>query len=410
VKVAVPVAGYESLASWLPRFPVAAGDNEQAAADMFVGQDYATLTAMRAPRPTLLIYNAEDDCCFRAALVRPYVYNATKPFFALYGKADDLQYHENTDPSTHNYQSDNRLQAYRFFSQHFNLPVVDHEIPVDPQIRSCKELEVGLPRDNLTILALARELAGEIKRLPTPAGGRERVRRADGERKKLIEVVRYKPVDVGDARAVTTTKHRGIESLGYRFEMSNNLPAAGIWLKGIRIPGNARITIVLNDKGKKFAAEDVVNRVNGGDQVLALDLLFTGDSSTEGIPMTWAFPETLAAEGERPLGMEAAQLLALAHWIKKNAGAPAVRLESRGIRTGVVALVASAIEPGLFSEVVIHDGMQSLGYLLSKPVHYDEAADLFCLDLYKEFDLNEIAALAGTGVVSWESSIATPQQ
>src|SRR2546422_7998332 len=34
------------------------------------GVDYTHLTAMMAPRPTLLIYDAEDDCCFRAPLVK----------------------------------------------------------------------------------------------------------------------------------------------------------------------------------------------------------------------------------------------------------------------------------------------------------------------------------------------------
>ena len=63
------------------------------------------------------------------------------------------------------------------------------------------------------------------------------------------------------------------------------------------------------------------------------------------------------------------------------------------MRMQTVALVASALEPDLFSEVVVHDGIPSLGYLISKPVHYEESADMFCLGLYKHFDLNEIAAL-----------------
>ena len=290
------------------------------------------------------------------------------------------------------------------------MPIVEHESPVDAEIKSYEELEVGLPADNLTLLTLARKLADEIKRQPTPPKGRERTRWADAERKKLTEVVRYKPVSVSDAAAISATKDKGVESLEYRFDLNNNLPAAGSWLKAIAIPSNARITVVLNDKGKKFATDDVVNRVNRGDQVLSLDLLFTGDSSTESIPRAWAYPEMLAAEGDRPLGMEAAQLLALAHWIEKHAGTQAIRLESRGIRTQIVALVASAIEPGLFSEVVIHDGIRSLGYLLTAPVHYEDAADLFCLDLYKDFDLDEMAALAGATVVSCESYVATPQK
>ena len=62
------------------------------------------------------------------SLVKPYVYDAVKPFFKVYGKEDVFSWHENTDPSTHNYQLDNRLQAYRFFSKHFGLPAIEQEL------------------------------------------------------------------------------------------------------------------------------------------------------------------------------------------------------------------------------------------------------------------------------------------
>src|SRR5579872_7353174 len=145
VAVSVPVAGYSAFVSKLERVGDY-GDNEQVPQDFLAGQDYPHLTAMRAPRPTLIIHNAEDDCCFRAPLVKPYIYEDVKPFFRLFGKEDAFQWHENTDPSTHNYQLDNRLQAYRFFSKHFGLPFIEQEIPVDGEVKSYDELVVGLPK------------------------------------------------------------------------------------------------------------------------------------------------------------------------------------------------------------------------------------------------------------------------
>ena len=65
----------------------------------------------------------------------------------------------------------------------------------------------------------------------------------------------------------------------------------------------------------------------------------------------------------------------------------------------VVALIAAALEPSLFSDVVIRRGIPSLRYLLDKPVKYQEAPDLFCLDLYKFTDLDRLAALAAPSVV-----------
>src|SRR5208283_3996535 len=95
-----------------------AGDIEQNASDLLVGQDYSTLTAIRAPLPTLEINNAEDNCCFRAALVKPYIYEAVRPFFRLYGKEEALQFHENTNISAHNYELDDRHQAYGFLAKY----------------------------------------------------------------------------------------------------------------------------------------------------------------------------------------------------------------------------------------------------------------------------------------------------
>jgi hypothetical protein len=106
------------------------------------------------------------------------------------------------------------------------------------------------------------------------------------------------------------------------------------------------------------------------------------------------FSEMLASVGNRPLGLEAAQLIALANWGRDRWHAPSVRMEGTGIRSQVEALVASAIAPHLFSEVAVQGGMHSLSYLLDKPVGYPEFADLFCLDLYKDFDLDRLIVLA----------------
>src|SRR5437667_9991924 len=231
---------------------------------------------MMAPRPTLLIYNAEDDCCFRASLVKPLVFDAIRPIFKLYGKEEALGWHENRDPGTHNYQRDNRLQAYRFFSQHFNLPLIESEIPSDSEIKSYDELVVGLPKNNLTILGLARQLAGAIRRQPIPSDAAARAAWATDQRTQLKTLVRYKPVNIERLWTVANTKNKGLESKSYLFSMSNGLSANAVCLKAINAPDNAPATVVLNDKGKKAAGTEVSDRVNRSEQVLAIDLLFTG--------------------------------------------------------------------------------------------------------------------------------------
>jgi hypothetical protein len=63
----VEVAGFGSRQSNLIR-PGDTNEVEESPTDFTVGEDYSFLVAMRAPRATLLVHNAEDDCCFRADL------------------------------------------------------------------------------------------------------------------------------------------------------------------------------------------------------------------------------------------------------------------------------------------------------------------------------------------------------
>lgn len=404
ITAAAPVAGFSSIR---PRIEVRwygdLGDVEQSPTDAFKDADYPHLVALRAPKPTLIIHNAEDDCCFRAPLVKPLNYDATKPLFKLYGKEDALGWHENTDPSTHNYQLDNRTQVYRFFSRAFNVPPFEEDQSVAAEIKSYDELVVGLPKDNLTILGLARKMAAQTNRLPIPAESAARARWASSEREKLRQVVRMEPVKIASPWAVAITKSKGVESFSYLFRMENGLSASGVWVKAIASPAHAPATIVLNDQGKKAAGAEVSDRVNRGEQVLALDLVFTGDAWQKNDPQLWE--QFLHAVGQRPLGMEAAQLIAISRWMAEPSAGAKVRVEATGIRNQVAALTAAALEPELFSDVVVHEGMRSLGYLLEKPVEFHEAAELFCLDLYKEFDLDRLAAMAAPTRVSTQKFV-----
>ncbi len=396
VAVSMPVAGFASTRTRVEAREFGdLGDLEQNAADMLVGLDYPHLVAMRAPRPTLLAYNAEDDCCFRAPMAKPYIYDAVRPVFRLYGKESALAWHENREPGNHNYQLDNRVQAYRFFSEQFGLSPAEEEIPVDGDIKSYEELVVGLPKDNLTILGLAKKLSLEIMRPPIPQGTDAGSTWADSERQKLRTVVRYKPLEVRRAWITANSKNKEVETLSRLFEMNNDLYVAATLLKAIRTPANAAATIVIHDKGRRESAEVVSERINRGEQVLAADLLFMGDAWAKNEPYLYA--QIIEAQGDRCIGLQAAQLIAMTRWIQSLSGAGMVRLEATGMRSQTAALVASALEPDLYSVVCVHEGIPSLGSLLDKPVLYSEAPELFCLDLFKDFDLDRLALIATKG-------------
>jgi dienelactone hydrolase len=441
IAVAVGACGYFSFTSAIERHSDV-GDLEYHPHDQFIDGDYSTLTAMMAPRSILLMYGAEDQYGLRAPLQKPHLYDEMRPFFKLYGKDDNIAFHENIDPGTHNYELDNRQQSYAFFTRHFNMPVVEHEVPVDGEVKSYQELQVGIPKDNLTITGLARKIAAGFERPPVPTDAASRTKWANASRARLKEVVRYKAVALRHAWPLFSTRNKGLRSIGYRLEFNNDLSATAIWLKSTTAADDAPLAMLLDDSGLRSVRMDIISdpvrlqtlstspenavpwHINRGEQVLAVNLLFTGDASPDypkdepvhvpelysqllstpaQIPSVKAWLATrppsalygllLSAAGDRPVGMQAAQLIGVADWVRKES-TQNISLETYGIRNQVTALVASSLEPAYFSELYTRDGMKSLDYLLEKPVRYQEAPDLFCLDLYKDFDIDTLVALS----------------
>ena len=71
-----------------------------------------------------------------------------------------------------------------------------------------------------------------------------------------------------------------------------------------------------------------------------------------------------------------------------------VRIVTTGPRSETVATVAAALEPTLFSELESRQSIASLMDIFEHPQAYHKAPDLMCLDLYRDFDFNLLAAMA----------------
>jgi hypothetical protein len=258
------------------------------------------------------------------------------------------------------------------------------------EVRTYEELAVGLPHDNLTILDLARKLMAKVARAPAGA--------APAARARLRDIVRYRDASVDRAWTVGISKHAGVETQAHLFRMAGGLDATGVWAKAIDAPPRAPLTIVLDDRGRAATGGAVSDSVNRGEQALALDLAFFGPAWAPD-KSAWEYEQMLYAIGDRPLGIEAAQLVAIARWMAKSAGVRQARLQASGIRAQTVALVAAALEPELFSDITVRRGMRSMEYVVRKPVEFASAPDLFCLDLSQEADIDRLIALAAPTVV-----------
>jgi hypothetical protein len=417
---AVPVAGFSSLTTAIEHPGYTGGDPEQNASDMRQGVDYAQLAAMRAPRPTLLIYNDMDDCCFRAGVVKQGVYTDIQPFFDLYGKPGNLQWYDNQDPGTHNYQIDSREASYRFFDSVFHLDVSPKEdADTDSEVRSYPDLVVGLPADNLTILGLAQSFAKSIHHeVPQQATAQW----AQSERDRLREVARYSPVTVTHAWLVNATHESKVESHSYRFEFSNGLSATGVLFRSLNAPEKGTTTVLFSDLGMKSTVDEVGNDVSRGQRVLVLDPLFFGEntpgSDDEEVP---AFAQMLTGLGERPLGLEAAQVTAVVRWLGENLdhGSPTprsggsdpsksvlpVRMATTGPRSETVGMVAAALEPDMFEQLELHQSISSLSDVFEHPSVYSKAPEMMCLDLYHDFDFNTLAIIASPAKVKASTTV-----
>lgn len=419
VSAAIPVAGFCSLTTALEHPEYAGDDAEQNASDFRRGIDYAQLAAMRAPRPTLLMYNAEDDCCFRAGVVQQGVYFDIQPFFKLFSQEQNLRWHENYQPGTHNYQRDNREALYGFLNSVFRLngsPVEDED--TDGEVRSYDDLVVGLPKDNLTILGLARRLAKSNHKTadaPSPTVTK---------RELLRSVTRYEPVKVEHARVLDSLSAKGVESYAYRFEFGNGLSATGVLFRSWETRDDAPTVILISDEGMKGMAEDIANLASSGKRILALEPLFFGQN----IPGTGdlgvsSYSQMLNGLGERTLGLEAAQVTAVAEWLNTGLqhgsptpGAalttkttnPPIAVLTSGPRSQTVALTSAALEPQLFSSVDARHSIPSLEYVLEHPLKYGEVPELMCLDLFRDFDFDVLSTLAAPAKVHLNAADSTP--
>jgi dienelactone hydrolase len=421
---AVPVAGFSTLNTAIEHPDYVGGDPEQDASDMRQGVDYAQLVALRAPRPTLLIYNNMDDCCFRAGIVKQGVYSDIKPFFDLYGKPSNLEWYQNQEPGTHNYQRDNRERSYEFFNSIFHIDASSQEdADTDTEVRPYDDLVVGLPENNLTILGLAQSFAKPIHHEISAQPGAQWVQ---SQRERLREVARYTPVTVTHAWLIGATHEHNLESHSYRFEFSNGLSATGVLFRSATAPETAATTILVSDLGMPSTVDDVANDVNRGQRVLVLDPLFFGQNMPDTAPDNSksgerAFAQLLAAVGQRPLGLEASQITAVVRWLGQDLDhgspsppfgretqirpAPPVRIVTTGPRSETVAMVAAALEPALFSALESRHSISTLMDIFDHPLAYSEAPELTCLDLYHDFDFNTLTAIASPVRVNLSATV-----
>jgi hypothetical protein len=391
VVLANPVAGYSSFRTRV-RHLKDLGDSEQTPADLATVADYAQLTAMRAPRPTLLTFNGKDNCCFESTYALQPLLDAARPAFRAFDRDDALRSHVNHAPGDHNFGQDNREALYRMVGDHFypGRPFDAAELPFE--IRTPEELAVELPADNATFLSLARNLARALPRSPEISDSpRWRV----SKRLRLREILRAPSFEVR-ATAEAPEEIGGLRITRRRFSMSGDFTVPAVEIAPAAPAGT---TLIFAEAGRKALAEDVTRLVKEGRRVVAIDPFYYGESKFAS--HDYLFALTLATVGGRALGVQAEQIGAAARWAEREFGAPAA-LEAVGPRASLVALCAAALEEKAIDGLTLRGSYGSLKEPLEAKMGVNQAPELFTFGLLEAFDIPQLAALSAPRSVRFE--------
>jgi len=381
-----PVAGYSSFRTRV-RFTSDLGDSEQTPNDLATVADYAHLTAMLAGRGALLTFNARDNCCFAADHAMQPLLDAAGPIFELYGQANRLRTHVNQDPGTHNFEVDNREALYRVVGEEFfpnDKNYNAEEIHSFSEVKTAAQLQVELPGENTDFHQLAVKLSQSLPRDPQFAKTNP-----EAARSKLAEIVKYKPHAV-------SAKKAGSETRGDTKATFWQLHAGADWtIPAVElVRGEPKdTTILIADGGRKSVAANAEALLASGQRVLAIDPFYFGESKIA--QKDWLYAILVAAVGDRPLGIQASEVAAVARWSAEQFKDGPTSLETIGPRSSVFALVATALEPKAISSLNTRDPLTSLHQVIDENRKVDQTPELFCFGLLEAFDVPQLKDLAG---------------
>lgn len=405
VTLANPVAGYGSFHTNIAFDDM--GDSEQAPTDMAVLADYTHLTALRAPRPTLLTYNAADECCFKSDHTLAPLLAAARPIFSLYGAENHLRSHVNHVPGTHNFEQENREKLYAIVGDFFypdDKDFVRAEIPSENELKTAEELNVPLPHDNVDFHRLAESLVSSLPRdasLPTDKRSAESWQRRKRERlKALLKVPNYEAT----ASAEKTRRQDTLRITTRLLKIGDSwtLPAVEIVSESATESGET--VLLVADEGRASAAEEAARLVSAGKRVVAVDPLLWGESKIGARDPEYTFSLFLAAVGERPLGIQAAQLAAIARWLNADHGDKPIEIVAVGRRASAAALVAAAVEAQAIGRVELAGSLASFKQLIEENIALEKLPELFAFGLLAEFDVCQIVALSAPRPVTFRDA------
>ncbi|HLF93013.1 MAG TPA: hypothetical protein VJB14_06105, partial [Planctomycetota bacterium] len=293
----------------------------------------------------------------------------------LYRKDENLTSHVNHDPGDHNFGQENREAFYRVVGRHFfagDAAFDAKEIPCKGELKTAAQLAVEMPAGNATFLSLAKGLSAALPR----AGSAP-----------LREIVKAKEFRVTAERAGAEGR-----AVFWRLRLDEAFTIPAVEFAPPAEPKGT--TVIFSEAGRATLAAEVDRLLAAGRRVIAVDPFYYGESKIQ--KRDFLFALLVAATGERPLGIQASQIAAVARW----AGGP-VTVAAVGPRASLVALVAGAIEEKAIARLELRKSYGTLREVLEAGLGVDKAPELFCFGLLEAYDIPQIASQVAPRPVSF---------
>jgi hypothetical protein len=283
---------------------------------------------------------------------------------------------------------------------HFYLGQADYrreEIPSDSEVKNAAALDVPLPADNASLHSLALSLSKVLPKdgvLPTDL--KSAVAWRDAKRARIKEIVHF-PSDLDpQPEKLEDETTQGIKVTRWRVTASGwAIPVVELTSATPPPPASKpmRTILLLADEGRSGTTTLGVARdlLSKGHRVLMVDPLLLGESKFP--DREYLFALLISTVGERPLGIQAGQIAAVARLAaRKPWGDGPASILAIGPRSSVMALVASAVEDASIAEVEIRNPLGSLKELIETNAPYEKSPELFCFGLFEVADLMHLAA------------------
>jgi hypothetical protein len=129
--------------------------------------------------------------------------------------------------------------------------------------------------------------------------------------------------------------------------------------------------ILIGDGGRAALGAEAQRMIAEGKRVIAVDPFYFGESKIA--KRDFLFALLVSSVGDRPIGIQASQINAIARWVTGP-----VSIEAFGPRSSLIATVATKLDP---RPLKTHGAMTSLRDVIVKNMAVDTAPELFCFGL-----------------------------